>query len=346
MNYIVAVDSGGTRTCVRILRPDGSYLDLPEMDTIIDPIGGTESMAKTFRSLFGEVEAHLGMSTRSIWISAAGYQAPEKKLIDDMLDEYLIFPGYVGIANDGVSLVLAHDQHTLIAIAGTGSTVMARSSENVISQLSGNGWVASDYGSGFWIGLEGIRAAYRAYEGGPGTSLEGRLINHYGRLGASLGRGDDLTIPTVARQLSHVGYGLKRQIASFAAVVCDVAQRSDAVAQVIVREAAEQLADLVARMYRQTVERTDDEQMIVPRIVLCGSVVSLSPFYRNAFESRLNLNLSDVLQDLRMPTVTIEVVFSGIDACIKLAQQLNERGGDSFPVLDPLHPIRIVKSVY
>lgn len=344
MIYLIAVDSGGTRTNLRIVDPDGKPIDFPELVSVIDPVRSIRGTEETFSSVFAEIEAYIGSAPRSVWISAAGYSEYTRDTIEARLENYLNFPGRLGIANDGVSLTLAYDEHTVIAVVGTGSVVMARSSTNVISQLGGRGWVATDYGSGFWIGLEGIRVAYRAFEGGPQTSLKNRLVDHYRKLAVIRGDADQLTIPRLVGQLAHLGDELKRQVASFASVVCDVAQRSDAEAQQIVRQAAEEVADLVARMYRGLVERTDSRGVIVPKVVLCGSVVSLSPFFQNAFRSRLNLDLSDVIQDLHLAAVDVELLFSGIDDSVKLAQRLSEEGGRGFPELDPIHPVKIYEN--
>lgn len=341
MTYLVAVDSGGTRTNVRIVLPDGEPIDLPELSTVIDPTRAISSMEETLKNVFNAVEAHLGGSPRSVWISAAGYASSTKDIIERCLDKYLVFPGHLGIANDGVSLILARDKYTVVAIVGTGSVVMARSSEYQVLQLGGAGWVATDYGSGFWIGLEGIRAAYRALEGGPPTSLRSRLVDHYRPLAAQSEMADLLTIPMLVRQLNGLGHDLKKQIASFATVVCDVAQRSDAEAQRIVRGAAEEVADLVARMYRALVGPTQSKGWIVPKVLLCGSVANLSPFFRRAFQNRLDLNLSDVIQDLKVAAVQVDRVFSGVDDSIELARRLAENRVSDFPQLDQLHPVKI-----
>jgi N-acetylglucosamine kinase-like BadF-type ATPase len=342
MTYLVAVDSGGTRTNVRIVPPDGEPIELPELDTVIDVIRSRSEMEDNFKSLFGAIQAYLGDSPRSVWISAAGYAASSKGTIERELEKYLSFPGYLGIANDGVSLLLARDEHTVVAIIGTGSVVMARHSENTVVQLGGSGWVANDYGSGFWIGLEGIRAAYRAFEGGPPTSLKNRLVDHYRKLMATPKDTDQLTVPALVHQLAGLGgYDLKRQIASFATVVCDVAQRSDPEAQKVVRLAAKDVADLVARIYRGLAARTKSDDVVVPKVLLCGSVAKLSIFFQNEFRDRLNYNLRGVIADLPIGKVNVDILLSGIDDSEKLAQRLAESKGRGFPELEPLHPVKI-----
>jgi hypothetical protein len=171
--------------------------------------------------------------------------------------------------------------------------------------------------------------------------LDEALVDHYRKLAATPKDADELTIPALVHQLAGLGYDLKRQVASFATVVCDVAQRSDPEAQKIVRLAAEEVADLVARIYRGLPERAENEDVIFPKVLLCGSVANLSLFFRNAFRNRLNLNLSDVIQDLQISTVNVDLVLSGIDDSEKLAQRLAESKGKGFPELDPLHPVKI-----
>lgn len=250
--------------------------------------------------------------------------------------------GLVGyrIANDGVSLALARELFTVIAIVGTGSVVMAKVSEREVEQLGGQGWVASDYGSGFWIGRSGIRAAYRTFENGSQTSLTSRLVSHYQKL-TDRSEETGLALPKLARHLGILGHDLKHQVASFATEVCALAQRGDAESQAIVRQAAAEVADDVARMYRRVVSLAGDKGVIVPKVLLCGSVADLSPFFQRAFSNRLNLNLSGVIEDLGINTVDIDVVPSGINDSVELARRLAEEGAGAFPRLGPLHPISI-----
>lgn len=342
MTYLVGIDSGGTRTNIRIVPLGGDPIDLPELDTVIDPVRGEKTVEEAFREIHIAIEAQLFGAPRSTWISAAGYAAGTKDTIERYLNDYLSVPGYLGIANDAVSLAMAHEAYTVIAIVGTGSVVMARSSDDAMIQLGGNGWVATDYGSGFWIGLEGIRAAYRAFErrGEQGQQLTGlttRLVSHYRKLAAKSEKIEQ-AIPVLVRELNILGYDLKHQVASFANVVCDLAQRSDMVAQEIVRGAAEEVADLIAKMYLQLI---NVEHGIVPKVLLCGSVANLSQFFRNALSNRLNLNLSAVLQDLGQERIEVTTLPSGVDDAVALARRMVEGGSSGFPRLDSLHPVRI-----
>ncbi|MBE6723814.1 MAG: hypothetical protein E7576_01250 [Ruminococcaceae bacterium] len=154
----------------------------------------------------------------------------------------------------------------ILMISGTGAMGIAENSRGEIRVAGGWGRMTGDEGSGWFIAVEGIRAAFRADDGiGEKTALGKALLTRYGA--ASL------------RGLIPVFYGDHApQIASFAEDVADCAERGDAVARGILSEAARFLAAYAAELVRFSGART---------VGIYGSVLTKNRIVREEFEQRL-----------------------------------------------------------
>ena len=116
-------------------------------------------------------------------------------------------------------------------IAGTGSNCFGVNSAGRSWRCGGWGHVLGDEGSGFWIGLQAMRAAIEFRDGrGPWTELIPRLLSAY-----SLNAIEDLQ----ALVYEHFS---KADIASFAVPAAQVAHDGDAVALEILHRAGTELA--------------------------------------------------------------------------------------------------------
>lgn len=338
MTYLVGIDSGGSRTNIRVLGPNGECWNLTEIPSSTSSARSDAEIRATLKRIFRAVEARtMGFET-SAWLSAAGYSLASQNRIEGILEEFLgAFEGTLGISNDAVTLLLAHSQGTVVLVIGTGSAAMARNPDGHVLQIGGQEWVASDYGSGFWIGLNGIRAAYKALEGGPDTSLTPRLLDHYRGVFGTEGDDEEAIILEIVRRLAGSGFDLKRQIASFARVVCDVAQRSDEVAQGIVREAALENATAAAELYRRLIGQQGEG--LAPKILISGSVAYGSSFFREAFQFYIDSLLSDIRAALELSRIEVLCVSDGVDEALKLARSLSE--SETLVTLDERHPFKV-----
>lgn len=150
--------------------------------------------------------------------------------------------GSGGIRSGGIGL-----------IAGTGTVAVAQGRRGGPIRRGGWGWLLGDEGGGFWIGLEGLRAAARHVDGtGPRTILAQRLP-------ASLRQID---IQGVAELLT--GQRLDRaQVAALTEVVFSIADDGDAVAGAILHEAARRLSSLVLATIEAAPFLEPDERVVV-----------------------------------------------------------------------------------
>jgi N-acetylglucosamine kinase-like BadF-type ATPase len=147
------------------------------------------------------------------------------------------------------SLEFVHDALPILAagtsagwgialIAGTGSFAFGRNAAGRSARCGGWGYLFGDEGSGYAIGLAGLRAVSHAADGrGPPTTLLAALLQRL-----KVAQPLDL-IPAVYRSATD-----RSAIASLAEVVLDAAAAGDVAAQKIVGDAVGELAEMVAAL--------------------------------------------------------------------------------------------------
>lgn len=343
MPYIIGIDSGGTHTNIRLLTPAGEKKTVPELDRSLT---SNRSNAE-LREILGEILASLNGYTLGelafVWINAAGYSAQSKSRITMLLGEALNgLPLSVGICNDAVGILLAHDSELVTVVAGTGSVAMARNPHGEVIKRGGDEWVVADFGSAFWLGLLGIRAAYSALEGGPDTALLKSLVEQFSPLQDDEHEHEmPVAVREIARRLASLGTDTKPIIASFAPQVTRQAELGDDEAQSIVRRSAEELASASARVYRELAAQAEG-RVVLPRFLISGSVAYRSPFYLEAFKASLDQFLFDVRERIDRP-VELEHQLNGLSEALVLAQQLAD--GKTIPKLDEHHEYSICGTI-
>ncbi len=291
----VGVDSGGTRTNVRILEVDDGLTTAESSYEVADTLSGalpTDLIPETLRSILAPLEMRVqeepaGSLPVYVWVSAAGftewtrdpYRVALGELVPDLLRGRI---KVVGIANDAVSLLLGLGADGIV-IAGTGSNVIVRAPDGKLHQSGGHDWVACDYGSGFWVGLRAIRKAYRDFEAGNKSVLLLRMCELFG-----IQPEDSKALIHKLRDLAIGDENVKKEVARFAAGVCHASERGDKAAQNIVKSEAEDLADVMAGALRRAFPRKRLEAGV--RMVQCGSLIG-NNFYRSSFEAQLEMRL-------------------------------------------------------
>jgi N-acetylglucosamine kinase-like BadF-type ATPase len=321
----VGVDSGGTRTNVEILlidergdRRSASFEVAESLSGALAPSLIPSVLAKIFAPLEVRLDELVatGLSCYA-WVSAAGFSPWTRDDFVAALDALpSSFSGVpikaVGVANDAVSLLLGSRANGIV-IAGTGSSILVRSSDGSVHQAGGREWVASDYGSGFWIGLQAIRQAYRDFEAGLDSVVLQRVRQAYG-----LRTEDDRGLIAKLRDLAVGDHNMKREIARLAASICSAAERGDVGAQNIVKGQAEELADVLAGSLRRSFQMSELAAGI--RVVQCGSLLGNS-FYRAAFEGQLELRLRSGIENRAV--ISWQGEGTGTAEAIQLAQDIS-----------------------
>jgi N-acetylglucosamine kinase-like BadF-type ATPase len=320
----VGVDSGGTRTNVEILLIDTDGSRRSSNYEVAASLSGALSpslIPSVLRKILAPLEMRLdelASGTLSVytWVSAAGFSPWTRDDYVAALDEVASTLSHgslrhIGVGNDGVSLLLGMRADSVI-IAGTGSNVLVRSTDGSLHQAGGQEWVASDYGSGFWIGLLAIRQAFRDFESSIDSVLIQRLRQVYG-----VRAEDDRALIAKLRDLGVGDQNMKKEIARFAASVCGAAERGDLAAQNIVKTGAEDLADVTALALRRNFSMEELGRGM--RIVQCGSLLG-NAFYRSAFESQIEMRLRSGVEN--KADISWQRIVTGASSAIRLAQDL------------------------
>jgi N-acetylglucosamine kinase-like BadF-type ATPase len=165
----------------------------------------------------------------------------------------------------------------ILVIAGTGSNAIGRGVHGRLVGAGGWGPTLGDEGSGFWIGLEAIRASLKTQDrSGASSRLLGEIQREWG-----LGLVGDLVA------LANIRVGSEGVVADFAAlapVVAKCAEEGDALARSVLELAGVELAELV----RVVVQRLELGEI---GVAYTGSVLERIALVREAMEGRLRFSV-------------------------------------------------------
>lgn len=304
-SYFLAIDAGGTKA--EFLLASGSA-ELARVRTGSIKILNTthEAAARNFAAAIEAVEQAAGTSLRSVsrtCIGTAGFSAPS--VIDWLREQHgrriggeLILCGDEEIAFDAAF----QGGRGILALAGTGSNVVGRTSTG--QRVSAGGWgpVLGDEGSGHWIGLHGARAVFRALDEGRATMLEQPILKAW-----------DLSS---REQLIQVGNSVgPLKFAELTRAVVDCATSGDEIASGILDSAGEEMARFVGLVMRR-MQSLEAGAFAPPEIAIAGSILEKVPAVRKAMAARLQQSWPEVV-------VRTEAVDAVLGALWKARQQLD-----------------------
>jgi N-acetylglucosamine kinase-like BadF-type ATPase len=270
---LVGVDAGGTQTVVRWAldgRPEQTFT----LGSVNPASVGPDAAAAVLGELFQRFAAVAGGEPVVGWIGSAAVTGDTADRVAATVADVARRAGLTGrlaLTEDATVLLLAPplDGIGVVAIVGTGAITVARDATGRLVQCGGYEYLLADEGSGFDLGLFGLRAAAQAFDGrGPRTALLDRLAAEY-----------RLAVPALGVELAATAHP-KPVVARFARAVCECAEAGDAVAADLVDRAARAVAHAVASARRQLAEPPLD-------VALAGAVVTGSDSYRRQLTDHL-----------------------------------------------------------
>lgn len=231
---VLAVDGGQSSTLALLADLDGTILGYGRggPSNHYNEPGGPQRLESALRDATGNALKSARQSVDSVAHVCLGMTGshPQAKLIAQSL-----FPAaHVQLHHDSVTALMGASvaQPGVVVIAGTGVVAYGRLDSGEEARSSGWGYLIGDEGSGYWIGIEAIRAACRASDGrGEPTALL-RLIPEHLQVNdlAALHR------KLYAQELS------RRELAALAVVTSGAAREGDAVAVRLLQLAGQELA--------------------------------------------------------------------------------------------------------
>jgi len=233
MNLILGIDGGGTRTRASILSGE-RLLAHAESGSIKRLRVGAEAAEEHLRALLKEVYAQAGVAgVQAASVGVASASMPGiTEWITTVFNDFGVERSEV-VGDEVIALDAAFKGGPgILQIAGTGSNTIGRAPDG--SRESAGGWSSrlGDEGSGYWIGLHGVRWALRALDREEPT----QILKKVGEIWATPQMND----------LVNVGNSTPGpDFAALAPAIGELAQAGDPVAIEVLRQAAADLVEFV-----------------------------------------------------------------------------------------------------
>jgi glucosamine kinase len=263
----VGVDGGGTGCRARIENAEGRLLGTGIAGPAALRIGLGSALAEVEKACRGALEeAGLGSDALSSLHAAVGLAGVGRKgAIEQLALRPHPFRSVVYAHDATIACIGAHGARDGgIVIVGTGSVGFALIGGREV-RVGGYGFPISDEGSGADLGLHAIRLALRAYDGrAVTTSLTRDVMMRF--------QSDPFEAVAWMDQATATDY------ATFAPLVMRHADAGDPVARRIVRDAAEQIDELVRRLSESGASRV---------ALLGGLASSMQPWLAPDVQRRL-----------------------------------------------------------
>lgn len=243
--YVLAVDSGGTKCDALLARDDGSILRWRRV-TWSDPassstvIGGGRSLS----AITTAIRESLG-DLRCRELHVAGISHMLDRVLGLCQEHAGIIKAY-SVQEGDPSFALCGQTHGIVAVAGTGAVIQARTRDGRSFRLDGLGPYLGDYGGAFSIGLQAIRAVGKVdWSPRYHTSLVEPVHRALGLLNGNPPRTHALLVYMIRPPADRA------VIASLARIVDEQARAGDAVARGILHDAATAMAETILCVIEQ-----------------------------------------------------------------------------------------------
>lgn len=259
----VGIDSGGSTLRAAVTDSEMNVLaEVTHSETANPAVIGYDAVAGQVDAIVIEALHQVGVQRDEVCAIGLGIAGAAVDHAPDWLKAVgeSVLPGALTVpcSDYEIALVGAHGRRQgVLILAGTGSVAYAVDESGRVAEAGGWGYLFGDPGSGYWLGMEGLRAVSAAADGnGPKTSLSETLLS---ALNVETARA---IIPRVyAKPQPPI-----REIASLAPLVLDAAQAGDRVSCDIVSAGVDVLAGIVEAVIRRL-------SMDAPRIGFAGGLL-------------------------------------------------------------------------
>lgn len=285
--YYIGVDGGGTKTALAAFDSEGKQIS----ESIAGPmnynfIGVTEALENLREGI-----SALGLPAGSLAAVGIGDPSiddyPNTELSREFLsrcESELGVPVYV--RSDAYMTLFALTEGRecgVLIISGTGAIALGEDCNRQIHVAGGWGRISDDEGSGYYIGISGVRAALRCADG---------IAEDTALLPAAL----DYFCKNEPRELVEAFYGGDEpDIAGFSRRVAECADSGDAVAKNILSSAARYLASYAGVLIERCGARL---------VGVYGSVLCKNKRVRDEFEDILRARFGEIT--VREPLVSAQ----------------------------------------
>jgi glucosamine kinase len=240
--FLLGVDGGATKTLAAVLDTERGELHMghggpSNQDAVGVQAAGQALFDAADMALQGAGIADEQLAAAVLAVAGTDTEAVVKHVREARSREWIVVGDVVGAwatatgARPGVG-----------AISGTGSNVFGVGTDGRGWRAGGWGHLLGDEGSGYWLGVQSIKAALRDREGsGPQTALSRAAIEFF-----EVASVEALAAKVYSKPLT------KGEIAAFASETAQLAERGDAVARELYERGAAELGGQIAAVIDHT----------------------------------------------------------------------------------------------
>jgi glucosamine kinase len=241
-HFVLGIDGGATKTLAAVLDLESHALHFAEGGPSNEDAVGGQAAVRALLQVADQAMQSAGIGSDQLAMSVIGVAGTDTDAIARQVsaarsDDWVV-------VNDVVPAWAAATgaQPGIGAISGTGSNVFGVGDDGRAWRVGGWGHLLGDEGSGYWLGVESIRAALRHRDGsGPETAISAALVEFF-----NVPSVEALAALVYSRPLS------KPEIAAFATETCKLARAGDAVARELYERAAAELGAQINAVIRMT----------------------------------------------------------------------------------------------
>jgi glucosamine kinase len=240
--FVMGIDGGATKTLAAVLDLDSGALHVAHGGPSNEDAVGTAAAVQALLGTAAQALEHAGIGAAQLGAAVLAVAGTDTESVAASVrsardDGWIVINDVVGAwatataAGPGVA-----------AISGTGSNVFGVGPGGRAWRAGGWGHTLGDEGSGYWLGVESIKAALRDREGsGPPTALSDAAPAFFAA--------------TSVEALANLVYAkplTKGEIAAFAIETAKLADSGDAVARELYERGAKEIGAQIAAVIRET----------------------------------------------------------------------------------------------
>lgn len=232
MNYVIGMDSGGTKTETVAVDEQG-YILFREVSPGCNVLDiGFEEGERRLSAILARVKEAVPGEASALFGAFAGASNTRPFLVD-VVRKYTKIP-HVRMESDAICIItgtLGKEQDGCSMICGTGCSLILRIDGKNAFHIGGRGYMIDTGGSGYELGKEALRYAFRAFEGRGDATVLNELLEK--RLGKEL-----------KDSMVDIYSGGRAKIASFAGLVFEGREQGDRICHQIIDQESTKLAEL------------------------------------------------------------------------------------------------------
>lgn len=267
--YYLGVDGGGSKTTAVVFNEKGEFICKACGESINYYSVGLENARNAMADIINRL-SQKKFRCAVIGMSALGERATAEeteRFCGGIIESVkIIMDSDLFIALEAME----EEGECAVVISGTGSMAVCRNESGEISHAGGFGYILGDEGSGYSIGLNGIKAAIRAAEScAPETELTGRCLDFF-----SINNIYELIDLYYEKTVS------RKTTAAFAKEVMLCAEKGDTAAMSIIENEAKLLSQTALSLLK-------GKKGDIP-VGLWGGIFQHNPIFRENFSGYLS----------------------------------------------------------